>query len=135
MAYLNWDPQYSVHVKSLDQDHQHLFAIVNQLHEAVHSRRGKQVLQPVLAELLAYTLRHFGREEAIMRSCAYPRLRAHMEQHRIFTAQVEQFSKQYSAGVAAVTAEVLDFLTEWLSSHILDSDQQYGQFLRAKGIV
>jgi len=135
MAYLNWDSKYSVSIKSFDQDHQRLFAIINQLHDGMKSGHGKQVLQPVLAELLAYTQHHFGREEAVMKSCAYPKLWPHMEQHRTFTAKVKNFSEQYEAGAAAVTVEVLDFLTQWLATHIKDTDRQYSEFLQAKGVV
>ena len=52
MPQFNWDSTYSVKVKRFDDDHQQLFRILNQLHDGMMARRGQEVLQNVLNELL-----------------------------------------------------------------------------------
>jgi len=79
MPQFNWEPRYSVKVKRFDDDHQELFRILNTLHDAMMARRGQEVLQKVLDELLRYTEGHFAREEEVMRQNAYPKLQTQIE--------------------------------------------------------
>ena len=135
MAYLNWSANYSVKVKRLDEDHQQLFDILNQLHSGMKSGQGKAVLKSVLAQLMTYTEQHFAREEALLKSRSYPGLRAHMEQHRAFAARIKEVSEQQNAGATGLSIEVLELLTQWLAKHIVGTDQQYSEFLNARGVV
>src|SRR5215471_16393869 len=50
----------SVKVKRFDDDHQELFRIINTLHDGMMARRGQEVLQKVLDDLLNYTEGHFS---------------------------------------------------------------------------
>ncbi len=135
MAYLTWTPRYSVNVKRFDGDHQQLFDIINQLHEGMKTGHGKEVLEPVLAQLIRYTEDHFSREEAALKVHGYPRLAAHIEQHRSFVAKMKEVSQRYKTTAVGLSVEVLDFLTQWLAKHIVGTDQQYSTFLNAKGVM
>ena len=65
MPLFTWNASYSVNVKRFDADHQQLFSILNELHDAMKAGRGKEVLEGTLTELLRYTERHFTAEEAL----------------------------------------------------------------------
>ena len=134
MPQFNWESRYSVKVKRFDDDHQELFHIINTLHDAMMTRRGQEVLQKVLNELLLYTEGHFSREEEVMRRAGYPKLQGQIEQHRRFTEKIKEVSAKYKEGTVGLTIDVLDFLTDWLKKHIIDMDQQYSDFLNARGI-
>lgn len=134
MPQFNWDNSYSVKVKRFDDDHRQLFMIINELYDGMVARRGHDVLQNVLAELLIYTKRHFIGEEQLMRSAGYPQLQAQIEQHRRFTGKIQEVSAKYKAGELGMTVETLDFLTNWLKNHIVAVDKRYSEFLNAKGI-
>jgi hemerythrin len=135
MSQFTWDSTYSVKVRRFDDDHQELFRIINSLYDAMMARRGQEVLQGVLKELLRYTEKHFSGEESVMRSAGYPQLPAQIEQHRRFTDKIKELSAQYKAGGVCLSVEALDFLTDWLKRHIIGMDKQYSEFLNAKGIV
>ncbi len=135
MPQFNWDSSYSVKVKRFDDDHQQLFKIINELYDGMMARRGQEVLQKVLNELLQYTERHFAGEEVVMKNAGYPQLQAQIEQHRRFTDKIKEVSAKYKAGGIGMTVEVLDFLTDWLKKHIVGMDKQYSEFLNAKGIA
>src|ERR1700759_480230 len=102
MPQFNWDPRYSVGIRRFDDDHQELFRILNTLHDAMMTGRSRQVLQQVLSELLKYTEDHFSREEETLRQAAYPRLQAHIEQHRRFTTRIGEISEEYRSGDLAI---------------------------------
>jgi hemerythrin-like metal-binding protein len=135
MPQFNWESRYSVKVKRFDDDHQELFRILNTLHDGMMARRGQEVLQKVLDELLKYTEGHFSREEDVMRKAGYPKLQMQIEQHRRFTDKIKDVSAKYKTGSLGITIEVLDFLTDWLKKHIIGVDQQYSDFLNARGIA
>jgi hemerythrin len=135
MPQFNWDARYSVNIKRFDEDHQELFRILNTLHDAMMTGRGQAVMQNVLGELLQYTQGHFSREEAAMRKAGYPKLQAHIEQHRRFVHKVQEVSAKFQGGTLGMTIDMLDFLTDWLKKHIVGVDQQYGEFLNARGIA
>lgn len=135
MPLFTWNPTYSVKVKRFDEEHQQLFSIINELHAGMSSGHGKEVLHDVLIKLLRYTERHFTAEEAVMKELGYPALSAQIEQHRKFTNKIKEVAEQYKAGTIGLSIDVLDFLTKWLSQHIVGVDKQYSDFMNAKGVA
>lgn len=135
MPLFTWNASYSVNVKRFDADHQQLFNILNELHEGMKTGRGKEVLEGTLTELLRYTERHFTGEEAVLRELGYAELAAHIEQHRRFTDKIKQVSGDYRSGKIGLSVDVLDFLTKWLSQHIVGIDKRYSTFVNAKGVA
>lgn len=134
MAFATWDQSYSVQVQRLDAEHQQLFSIINQLHEGMKAGRGSQVMERVLQQLLGYTEQHFSDEEALLRQANYAELASHVAQHRAFTTRIREFSQAYQSGAGALSVEMLDFLKNWLSQHILAADQRYTSALNQQGI-
>jgi hemerythrin len=45
MALIDWDASYSVQVDEIDQQHQKLIAMINELNEAMKQRKGKELLR------------------------------------------------------------------------------------------
>jgi len=134
MSFANWTDSYSVHVHKLDSEHQQLFSVVNQLHEAMKAGRGKDALRSVLTQLVHYTEQHFRDEEALMQQAGYANLGGHITQHQQFVTKVKGFCKEYESGAAAISVEVLEFLKGWLVEHIMGADQQYSAALNRHGI-
>jgi hemerythrin-like metal-binding protein len=135
MAFVTWSERYSVRIRRFDEDHQQLFGIVNELHENMKKGHGKDVLESVLTKLLTYTKEHFAREESALKTYGYPEAKCHLAQHAAFADKVNGFVQEYKTGTGGLSAEVLSFITEWLTSHIMACDHQYGEFLKAKGMA
>ena len=132
MALYNWKPSYSVKVRSCDAEHIKLFALINDLHDAMQSGKGAQVIQKVVGELERYTQTHFSAEEALMAKTKYPALPAHRIEHQKFVATVAKYRKE---GITGQSITVLTFLNDWLVNHIMRTDQQYSAHLNANGIL
>ena len=75
MALLTWSSKYSVNVGSLDSQHNVLFGILNDLHEAMMKGQAQKMTGELLGKLVKYTREHFTAEEALMASTGYPELR------------------------------------------------------------
>jgi hemerythrin len=106
-----------------------LFDLVNRLQTAMATGQGKKAIDPTLSELIEYTVHHFAAEERLMAAAQYPGLDQHKEQHRALTEKVLAFKSEYDAGRAALTIQVLQFLRDWLQTHILQSDRAYGPYV------
>jgi hemerythrin len=134
MAFIDWETRYSVGVKQIDTEHQRLIGIINELHEAMTKGKGKDILERILGDLLEYTETHFTNEEALMQKAGYPGFEAHHVLHTDLVRQVKELQAKAKAGSALVSISVLNFLREWLTSHILNTDKQYQSHLNSKGI-
>jgi hemerythrin len=128
MALMTWTPGLSVGVPPMDAQHQRLIALVNKLHEAMSKGVGKQMLGTVLDELVAYTRQHFSAEELLMTRHGYPDVAAHVAEHRKLVATVQKLQSDLTSGTL-LTIEVMEFLKQWLSGHILGVDSKYGPYL------
>ena len=60
MALFTWDTKYSVGLADIDEQHQRLFRLINDLHDAVQHGHGREMMTRVLQELVAYFKTHFA---------------------------------------------------------------------------
>ena len=134
MALMEWSPAFSVKVKKFDDQHKKLVELVNQLHDAMKAGQGNAMLGVVLQQLISYTSSHFADEEKTMQAHGFPGLAAHKVEHEKLVAQVLDLQKKFQAGSAMLTLTVLNFLKDWLITHIKGVDQKYGEFLSSKGV-
>jgi hemerythrin-like metal-binding protein len=135
MAFLNWNPGFSVGVNTFDQEHKGLIALINELHDKMHAGQGKEVLGAILKKLIDYTVRHFEHEEIELKRHGYPQLREHQAQHDKLKQKVTEFHNRLTIGYNGLIAiETLKFLKSWLEQHIQQEDKAYGRFLNSKGV-
>jgi hemerythrin len=135
MPYITWNDAYSIHHKEIDLQHQKLVALINELFDAMSLGRGKDTLAKTLGELIEYSRTHFSYEERLMAGSAYAGYLAHKAEHEAFTQKVLEFQGQFLSGQAALTVKVSAFLKDWLTNHILGTDQKYVPHLIAMGIL
>lgn len=114
----------------IDAQHQRLFALAGNLHEAVSRGKGAAVLEQALTQLVDYTKEHFAAEERLMRLHSFPELNSHRKEHEKLTAQVLEFQERFRRKEAYVTLDLMQFLKTWLAQHISRSDQKYAATIR-----
>lgn len=132
MPLISWTPDLSVGFESIDTDHQVLIGLINELDDAVKVGEPRQTVNSVLDALLDYTDYHFGREEVLMKACRYPDMDAHVRTHDTLRAQVADIRGRYLRNPQSIHArEVLAFLKNWLTSHILGRDKLYQPFMES----
>lgn len=121
MMHVEWSEELSVGVAAVDEDHQKLISLINELFSACFAGVGDALVETVLGEVIEYTQYHFAREEALLREHASPELAFHAGEHRHLTEQVLAISRQ---GAQALSDDVLLFLRDWLTHHILETDRK-----------
>ena len=131
---LKWTNRFSVEHESLDRDHQRLFALFNDLCQAMRAGRSKNVIAAVLDQLIEYTAVHFRREEDLMTAGNFPDLATHRKAHEAFVAKVLEVRERFTRVASNTLAmETLDFVKDWLINHIQKSDRAYAPYVRPAG--
>ncbi len=134
MPLVTWDNSYSVKVSKCDDDHKKLFSILNFMHDAMKTGKGREVIEQSVKELADYTNYHFSQEELLLSNTNYPNLVPHKAQHKIFVDKVKAFQSALKAGDTSQSVKVTTFLKDWLAHHIKETDRQYSAHLNANGV-
>jgi len=135
MALITWNNDLSVNINEFDEEHKKLISMINDLHSAMGSGKGKETIGSVLSRLVDYTKTHFAAEEKLMLKHRYPGYVSHKALHDDLTKQVVDLQKKLQEGKVLVTVQVMNFLRDWLSNHIQNTDKKYGPFFIGKGIA
>jgi len=134
MAIINWEKELSVNITELDEQHKKLIDIINDLHNAMLKGKSRDILDKVLDNLIDYTKNHFRSEEILFEKYNYPDYLKHKKEHDDLVKQVLEIQEKYKSGKIFISIEILDFLKNWVSIHILQSDKHYTSFLNSNGV-
>ena len=134
MTVFAWNEKYSLNIKEVDTQHQKLIKLIAELNEAMSQGKGRQALGKILEELVRYTQTHFAAEERLLQAHGYPEYEEHKVKHSKMTQKVLDIQKEYQAGKATITLEVMKFLENWIAQHIMGTDRKYASFLISKGV-
>ena len=133
MPIFTWNDSYSVSVAAMDNQHKKIFDLINQLHNAMSTGKGKEIIGSVLEEMLNYTKTHFTAEEKVLEKYNYPGLAEQKKQHAIYIQKVTEMQEKAKSGTLTLSLEASQFLKDWLLNHILVIDKKYAEFLNTKG--
>lgn len=134
MSLITWSNMFSVGVTQIDDQHKKLVEMANQLNDAMRAGHGKEALGKILGELVNYTVYHFGVEEKLMAQHQYPQSPDHKSQHADLVKEVGAFKTKFDKGDTAMSAEIMNFLRDWLTNHIMKTDKLFGKFLNEHGV-
>ena len=134
MALMNWTDDLSVRVGEIDEQHRKLIQLINNLHDAMKAGKAKVSLETTLQELAAYAVYHFQTEEKYMQKFKYPGYLAHKMKHDAFVRKVVGFQGDFKAGRLGLSLDVMNFLKDWVSTHIRETDKQYSETFIGSGL-
>lgn len=135
MPLIQWSEELSIGIESIDNQHKKLVAIINNLDDSIKDNHSNIQLKTTFAELEQYTQEHFSYEEKLFEQYDYQDSIEHKRQHAELVVQlVELKEKCDHYQDKSVTKDVMQFLKNWLTYHIMKTDKAYSQFLSAKGV-
>jgi hemerythrin-like metal-binding protein len=135
LQYVKWiHEKYSVNIKIIDEQHQVLVEIINEVYRAKMDDSGKKAIADIIAKLIQYTKTHFAMEENLMKEYGFSYLEAHSSFHRVFESKVEQFFNDFKSNEELLSDDILQFLRDWLLNHIMNTDKIYATYLNGKGV-
>jgi hemerythrin-like metal-binding protein len=129
-----WGVKLEIGIDQIDEQHKELVKMVNELHRAMKMKMGAKEAGQILTRLADYTVYHFANEETLFEQHQYPDRVAHKEYHDRLVAQVLEFKQEFEEGRAALSMDLMQFLTDWLRDHIMKTDRAYAPFFKEKGV-
>jgi hemerythrin len=136
--YFKWKNEYSVNVAEIDEQHKKLFQIgsrINDLAFADDEYDHYDEILSILKELKDYTQYHFNHEEKMMEKYGYERKDSHKFEHYFVIKKIEKFeNSDIDENQKDTVVDLVAFISDWISSHILKEDMQYKNFFNSKGI-
>jgi len=130
-----WKRSYEIGIVEVDRQHRQLVGLINELYEAMKVGHGYELVSRLIDQLLAYAAEHLDDEEGFMRASSYPYLEAHVREHAEFRDRLAEMERGRCEGVMLPCTEMLDFLCGWLRVHILESDKDFGCFIKRQNLA
>jgi len=122
--------------EQIDEEHKELFQRINDLHEAISSKRERADIEMILAFLEDYVISHFGMEERMMIKTSYPKFSIHREKHTYFIEEFIRIRNGFTSGPESETFEYAKqiglLLRDWLIHHIQVFDKELSGYLKNK---
>ena len=135
MSSLFWTDDLSIGIESIDAQHKILFGFIDHLQEAMSRGESRTVLEEIFLGLVDYTEKHFKVEEAMFKQFDYPDTEAHLVYHVEFEEKMQDLKLQFDDNLNfMIGVDVMQFLTDWLVTHIQGTDKKYAPFLIEKGV-
>lgn len=129
MPLLEWDKSFELGIKQYDEHHMYLVALLNEAYDNFIGGANTEILGAVLDKLIDYATYHFAAEEQWMDVQGYEGLTRHREEYNTFSRRVVEIRNDFHEGKTHLSLEVLIFLKDWLSDHILRTDAGYAPFV------
>lgn len=132
--------EYETGIELIDEEHKTLFSIIRQANDLVTAEflhdKYDEILG-ILDELKDYTEKHFQDEEEYMEKVNYPKLDAQRATHSAFIEKLVNISiselDSIDENQQQYLLELIDYLLDWLTNHILKSDHLIGEWVREQG--
>ncbi len=134
MTLMVWNDNFSVKIEEIDNQHKRLIDLINDVYQGMMSDKGKETIGKALESLIEYTRSHFGYEERLFKQHGYPETREHLDKHAKLVEQVMDFYKAFQEGESRLDNDLLLFLKNWLTHHILGTDKKYSEYLNGCGV-
>ena len=135
MPLMIWNERMSVGVAAIDDQHKTLVSLLNELGDSMQAGKSKEALGAILDSLISYTETHFKYEEDLFSNTTYPDTVIHKKEHEDLVQRALDIQAKYKAGSgSALSVEVLTFLKNWLTTHIMGTDKKYTVYMHAAGI-
>lgn len=115
---MQWTEANNLGIIALDSQHRELYEMLNALHEAMHSGRGREMASVILQRILPFVRNHFKEEESALQQLNYPACDARRKQHCKQLEQLETFVADKNARDPSAVIDLLYFLDGMLEGHI-----------------
>jgi hemerythrin len=125
---IEWHKDLELGINQIDAQHRQLVNIINHL-DFSKKKSDAQVIRNVFLGLQKYTHQHFTFEENLMCSHDFSGFDMHRLCHIDFTDKIESCYENFLHNEPFAVNKALEYLNDWLISHILIEDSKYAEIL------
>lgn len=128
MDHLIWGKKFETNVPMIDQQHQKLFQIINNLVDVINSGvSNRDVIFSILSQMSDYSQYHFRFENNLIQQEDYIGRTRHLNEHGLYLKKLCNFIDDFSNEKTDLTSAILNFLVDWWSNHIIGIDQELAE--------
>lgn len=127
---MKWSDSFSVKHTGIDEQHKELIDIINNpvLYISEKDTEFSHLLE-LVTKLDNYVAEHFHYEEVLMTKYSYPEQAAHEVQHNALKSKLDELNIFSVGKTTDFYKDLLAYLVDWLSKHIMLTDKKLGLFL------
>jgi hemerythrin len=130
MPLIEWRQEFNTGVAEVDQEHQELVELINQLHEQIQHDPEKDTVSAFLGEVFARISAHFALEETVMRKHRYDEYQAHKAEHEALLDEIRDIMDDYEAGAYSDAGQALaTTVRDWFVNHFKTKDARLHRLL------
>jgi hemerythrin len=128
MNLLQWKPEYSVGLASLDDEHRQMIDAINETYRQLSEDADAVQIDECLGDIFSAISMHFALEENIMRKAHYAEYQVHKDDHENLLDQIRDLMDDYVADPAAGAKQLEQKLSQWFANHFSTFDARlHGQ--------
>jgi hemerythrin len=131
---IEWQDRYSVQNPVIDSQHKKLFSLANRLFKELRYGVSLAKTQIAFRELAEYAIYHCEEEERLLEKYNISSLASQRQEHELFKKKIGEFSLELCDDPQRAAARMIRFLSDWLTHHVIDADQNSFRELRAAGM-
>jgi hemerythrin len=134
MIKIEWNENMLINVDSIDIQHKRLIDLTNTFYERVNEGYSREKMLELIQDLKDYMVYHFSTEELYLKQVKYAGFKRHKMEHDKFVETVLSFEERYKSGKLLLTVEIMNFIKDWVTNHIMGSDKKFSELLQRNGI-
>ncbi len=131
---IEWDDKYSVGISIIDDEHKEFVDIINMAVAIKENNDNPEEIRKILKEMIGYALTHFQTEENCMIKFNYPKYQHHKEEHHAFFTKTIAYVDKMIEGDIQIANDLLEYVKQWLASHIQGTDKEYIDCFNRNGL-
>lgn len=131
---IDWTSIFSLGIKELDEQHQQLITLANQVYTAFRQDKTKKETKELIKNLIDFASYHFGNEEQYFEQFGFNEAAAHTKEHNEFLDELQKFQEDFNKNKVKFLDDIMSFIKKWLYHHFTVTDPKYTSLFKSKGL-
>ena len=119
---MQWKPEYSVGVESMDDEHREMINLINDTYDKLESDPDADQIEQCLGDIFSTISMHFALEERLMRKNNYAEYQAHKNDHEELLDQIRDLMDDFAADTSSGAVKLEQSLSDWFAGHFSTFD-------------
>ncbi|HAM97783.1 MAG TPA: hypothetical protein DCQ26_04165 [Marinilabiliales bacterium] len=131
---LDWVPEFRLDIAEMDEQHQQLIHLANQMFASFKLDKNKKEIKDNLRSFVDFASYHFGNEENYFEQFGLQSAKDHLLEHKQFIKEITQFQTDYAANKVKFLDGTMNFIKNWLHQHFTGTDRDYISLFKENGL-
>lgn len=123
--HFTWKEEYQSGFQEIDSQHHYFVSLIDELYDAILKLDTKDKLTLIFTKLVAYAANHFATEEKFFKEFNYEGAAEHAAEHKKLTEKLFTLQAQTERDQLELSFDLIDFMEDWLSNHLVEVDAKY----------